>query len=262
MPAEVPDSRYTYGDTEVAADRLALVASIFEPTTRRFLVDECRQPPELALDLGCGPGLTTRLLHETTDARRTVGLDRSDAFLARARTDAPEGVTFMVHDAREVPLPDAPADLLYCRLLLPHLVDPASVVANWSTQLTSGGLLLLDELDEVDTTEPAFVNYLDQVARPVVAAQGADLYVGPLLHGMDDPSGTERIVDRTATFSPTAALTARIFAMNLAVLTDRGEIEPRPDLAGPLAAIARTGRGRPATWRVRQIGFRSGGAVG
>jgi len=262
MPAEMPASRYTYGDTEAAADRLTLVASIFEATSRRFLLDTTRQPPGLAIDLGCGPGLTTRLLHETTKARRTVGLDRSDAFLARARTDAPDGVTFMVHDAREVPSPVGPAELLYCRLLLPHLVDPASVVAGWSTQLTSGGMLLLDELDAVDTTEPAFVNYLDEVARPVVAAQGADLYVGPLLHGMDDPLGTERVVDRTATFAPTAALTARIFALNLAVLTDQGEIEPRPDLAAPLEAIARTGAGRPATWRVRQIGFRSGGAVG
>ena len=168
----------------------------------------------------------------------------------------------MVHDAREVPLPVAPADLLYCQLLLPHLMDPTSVVAGWSTQLTSGGLLLLDELESVDTAEPVFVNYLDQVARPVVAAQGADLYVGPLLHGMDDPPGTERIVDRTATFTPTAALTARIFAINLAVLTDQGEIDHRPDLAASLEAIARTGDRRPAVWRVRQIGFRSAGAVG
>src|SRR6187200_3180846 len=98
-------SRYTYGDTEVAADRLALVASIFEPTTRRLLVDAIRQPPWLAIDLGCGPGLTTRLLHEGTEARRNVGRDRSDAFLAPARTDAPDGVTFLVHDAREVPFP-------------------------------------------------------------------------------------------------------------------------------------------------------------
>jgi trans-aconitate 2-methyltransferase len=256
------ESRYTYGDSEVAAGRLALVASIFEPTTRRFLLDACRQPPGLAIDLGCGPGFTTRLLHEATKARRTVGLDRSDAFLARARTDAPEGVTFMVHDAREAPLPVAPVDLLYCRLLLPHLVDPASVVIGWSTQLASGGLLLLDELESVDAGEPAFVNYLDQVARPVVAAQGADLYVGPLLHGMEDPRSTERIMDRTATFTPAPALTARIFAMNLAVLADHGEIEPRPDLAAPLEAIARTGQGGPATWRVRQIGFRSNGGVG
>lgn len=254
-------SRYTYGDTEVAADRLALVASIFEPTTRRFLLDARRRPPGLAIDLGCGPGFTTRLLHEATNARRTVGLDRSDAFLARARTDAPVRVTFMVHDAREVPLPSAPADLLYCRLLLSHLVDPASVVVGWSTQLASGGLLLLDELDSIDALEPTFVNYLDQVARPVVAAQGADLYVGPLLHGMEDPPGTERIVDRTAMFTPPAALSARIFAMNLAVLTDHGETEPRPDLAVPLESIARTGHGRPATWRVRQIGFRAGGVV-
>jgi SAM-dependent methyltransferase len=251
-------ARYTYGDSGVAAERLALVAEIFEPTTTALVRDLVDAPPPLAIDLGCGPGLTTRLLRRLTGAGRTVGLDRSESFLAMARMDAPDGVEFLVHDARELPWPTGHADLAYCRLLLPHLVEPGRVVAGWFTQLRPGGLLLLDELETVETDEPAFVNYLDQVARAVVARQGADLYVGPVLHAMDDPAGGVRLVDRLATFRPDAALTARIFGMNLRVLTEAGEIDPRPDIAAGLDAIVRTGRGQPATWWVRQLGFRSG----
>ena len=249
--------RYTYGDSDRAAERLVSVARIFEPTSRAFLQRSVHEVPSLALDLGCGPGLTTRLLHETTGSRHTVGLDGSESFIAGARNRTPDGVEFMVHDARVVPFPTEPADIVYCRLLLPHLVSPGEMVAAWATQVRPGGLLLLDELESVDTEEPAFVNYLDQVARKVVADEGADLYVGPGLHAMDDPPGTQRIADEVVTFTPEAVATARIFSMNLAELTEPGTVDARPDLAAPLKAVAQGGVARPATWRVRQLAFRS-----
>ena len=229
------------------------------PPSRAFLQRSVHEVPSLALDLGCGPGLTTRLLHETTGSRLTVGLDGSESFIARARNRAPHGIEFMVHDVRVVPFPTEQADIAYCRLLLPHLVSPSEVVAAWATQIRPGGLLLLDELESVDTEEPAFVNYLDQVARRVVADEGADLYVGPALHAMADPPGTQRLADELITFTPGAVTTARIFSMNLAELTERGTVDARPDLAERLEAIAQGGDARPASWRVRQLAFQSAG---
>src|SRR6185312_14029331 len=96
---------------------------------------------ELAVDLGCGPGATTRLIHEVLRPVRTLGLDQSSAYVARAIADAPEGVGFSVHDARAVPFPEAPADLVYCRLLLAHLNRPSEVVARWATQVRPAGIL-------------------------------------------------------------------------------------------------------------------------
>ena len=49
-------TRYTYGDSDVAADRPRLVAAMFEPTTSSFLRAVVRRPPALALDLGAGRG--------------------------------------------------------------------------------------------------------------------------------------------------------------------------------------------------------------
>jgi trans-aconitate methyltransferase len=74
---------YSFGDTPTAAQRLAVMARVFEPEMRTFLGTCAHLRPELAIDLGCGPGFTTRLLAETLQARRTVGLDVSNALSAR-----------------------------------------------------------------------------------------------------------------------------------------------------------------------------------
>ena len=47
-----------------------------------------------------------------------------------------------------------------------------------------------------------------------------------------------------------------MFAMNLAVLTDRGEVAARPALAAALEAIATGARAaEPVRWRVRQLAW-------
>ena len=255
-------TRYTYGDSALAAERLGLVASMFEATTRSFIGSVVREPPDSAVDLGCGPGHTTRLLHDVTRARSTVGLDRSEAFVDAARRDGPEGVSFAVHDVTRVPFPTGPADVVYARLLLAHLADVEEVVRRWSTLLTIGGSLLADDLEELDAPEPSFRAYLDDVAIAVVRAEGGELFVGPRLHAMDDPPECSRVYDRLAAFSPPAPITARAFAMNLAVLVDRRETAPRPDLAAALGEIAAERRpAAPATWRVRQVAWRRGTGV-
>ena len=252
-------TRYTYGDSALAAERLGLVARMFEPTTRSFLASVVRRRPDSVVDLGCGPGHTTRLLHDVTGARSTVGLDRSEAFVATAGRDRPDGVSFAVHDVTKVPFATGPADVVYARLLLAHLADVGRVVRRWSTMLTIGGSLLVDDLEELDAPEPSFRAYLDDVAIAVVRVEGGDLFVGPRLHAMDDPPACSRVHDGVAAFSPPAPITARVFAMNLAVLVDRGETAPRPDLAAALDDIAsERRRAAPATWRVRQVAWRRG----
>jgi SAM-dependent methyltransferase len=250
-------ARYTYGDSDLAAERLALIAETFEPTTRAFLEAAGPAGPSVALDLGCGPGLTTRLLHVTLGAERTIGVDASTAYIGRAGAGSPEGVTFVQQDVTRLPLPGAPAGAIYARLLLAHLADPPAVVAGWATQLAPAGVLLLDDLEAIETDEPACRAYLEEVAVPVVGSQGGALLVGPVLHAMPDPPETERIHDEVASFTPPSATSARIFAMNLAVLSERREIAPRPDLAAQLDAIA-SGRveGGPVTWRMRQLALR------
>ncbi|MFN0089695.1 MAG: hypothetical protein ACKVWR_05410, partial [Acidimicrobiales bacterium] len=89
------EDRYAFGRDDPAARRLALLARVFDPTTEALVDAAARHAPEgPALDLGCGPGHTTRLLCDALArlGRRTpvLGLDAAEAFLAEAAERAPE----------------------------------------------------------------------------------------------------------------------------------------------------------------------------
>ena len=74
--------RYTFGDSPVEERRLAVLQDVFGPSSRALLASVADRPPALAYDLGCGPGLTTRMVSDVTGAAHVVGLDRSRALLA------------------------------------------------------------------------------------------------------------------------------------------------------------------------------------
>jgi trans-aconitate methyltransferase len=54
--------------------------------------------------MGCGPGLTTRLLSLTARPERTVGMDRSKALLSQARASAAAGEEYLTADVAVAPL--------------------------------------------------------------------------------------------------------------------------------------------------------------
>jgi trans-aconitate 2-methyltransferase len=243
-------TRYTYGDSVLAAERLGLVARLFDPTSSAFVRSAGR--PGVALDLGCGPGHSIGMVADAAGTEPTIGVERSEPFARIARAG---GRPVVIADAL-APLPARAVDLLYARLLLAHLPDPVATVGEWSAVLGPGGRILVDDLESIDTDEPAFRSYLDDVALAVIRAQGGALLVGPVLHAADDPPGLVRRHDEVAAFTPPAGDSARVFAMNLAVLVDRREVAPRPDLAGALEAIASgAASAAPVRWRVRQIAW-------
>jgi trans-aconitate 2-methyltransferase len=257
---------YAFGDTSLAARRLALLADVFEPPSRAFLerfagpVSSGAEPLDLAVDLGCGPGHSTRLVASVVGARRTLGLDQSGSFVGRAEAEAPPGVEFAVHDVTVVPFPAGAAGLVYGRFLLSHLPDPPAVLAAWATQLAPGGLLLVDEVDQIHTAQPALRGYLDTAAA-LLAARGHSLEIGDRLHRLPDPPGVVRRSDRVARLAPPAARAAELFAQNLAVWRDNAvaagiATEAALDrLAADLAAVASGSAAGTITWELRQLAF-------
>jgi SAM-dependent methyltransferase len=217
--------RYTFGDGDLAAERLALVAEIFDPVSRELLASAVAPGPGpgpgLAVDLGCGPGYTTRLVADVCRPERTVGLERSEHFadLARRRHSGPT-VEFAVHDVTRVPFPVGPADVVFARLLLAHLPDPLGLVARWRSQLAPGGVLVLDEIESM-TTPPGPLRRYEDLVVALVAAEGGAMYAGPILAQLGGGRCPEVDVD--------AAAAARMYGMNLA--TWRHEARRR-DLAG------------------------------
>jgi trans-aconitate 2-methyltransferase len=211
---EREEAVYTYGEGDSAADRLALVAEFSERSTRTFLSEVVGFHPRLALDLGCGPGYTTRLIAEVLRPDRVVGVERSASFLSRARANAREGISFVEHDVTRMPLPHSgEADLIYARMVLSHLPNPEGAVTDWLAQLAPGGLLLLDEVERIETGQPIFRAYLGILAE-MMAHHGQELYVGPRLDAASE--GLDRRMSRVAPATPTTAHVARMFSMNLA----------------------------------------------
>src|SRR6266508_3249975 len=155
---------YAFGDSDSATRRLELVHDVFSATTRPFLAEQVVRAPELAVDLGCGTGLSTHFLAEVTSAGHAAGLDSSARFIELARESATNRVQFFTHDVTSTPFPVVAADLLYCRLLLTHLPDPAAALAGWATQLRPGGRLLIDEVDSIETKHNVLRRYLELVA--------------------------------------------------------------------------------------------------
>jgi SAM-dependent methyltransferase len=243
-------ARYTFGDNELAARRLALVAEVFEATSRTLVASSIRVGAPIVLDLGCGPGYTTRLLAHESRPRRVLGLDSSARFLVLARElTAETSVAYAVHDATELPLPEGPVDALYARLLLAHLPDPLALVERWLTQLRPGGVLVLDEVEAIEAP-PGVLREYESLVAGLVEAEGGSMYAGPLL----EPLGGRCVEVHVDT-----AVAARMYGMNLATWQDDAR---RLGLAGP-ADLARIREGlaglrsRPGAgsvrWLLRQV---------
>jgi trans-aconitate 2-methyltransferase len=260
VSGDVQRPRYTFGDTPLAAARLHLVARVFESPSRSFLTESVSGPPRVALDLGCGPGVSTRLVAEVTGAERVIGLDTSPAFVALATADAPDGVEFAVHDATQLPLPNAPVDLIYCRLLLAHLADGPATVAGLTTQLAVGGRLLVDEVEWIDTTHPVLAEY-ERLVVDLVGSRGAPMYAGPIVNALRGGGGWVQRSSRVRVVPVATADAAAMYGMNLATWRDDPYVREHHDraaidaLAHGLGALAASPDLGGITWGLRQVVF-------
>ncbi len=250
--------RYSFGDTDTAARRLDLVSRIFDPPSIELLRSAIVQPPSLAIDVGCGPGNTTRLLHDVTGAVRTVGLDRSAAFVAEARQRLTRpGVEFYEHDVTAVPFPVTGADVIYARLVLAHLPDVVGTVGRWSTQLGRDGCLVLDEVECIDTDNEVFGDYL-RVVTGMIASCGADMYAGRRLDDLPPPNATVVVRNVVRDLAVPTAAVAEMFGLNLSVWCDdlwvvANHLSSVRSLPERLAALESLSRTDEIVWGLRQV---------
>jgi SAM-dependent methyltransferase len=175
-------SHYTFGDSDLAARRLFLLAEAYTDPSLAFLRQFASGPFGRVLDLGCGPGYTTRLLHEAVGAGSTIGIDKSERYIELARSGAPSGVEFVCHDVLGKP-PVAPADLIYTRFLLTHLADPGAALAGWAELLVPRGMLLVQECSLLDSEHPTLTRYY-QLVEALQAQYKQSLYIGRELEGI------------------------------------------------------------------------------
>ncbi len=256
-PAAPLAGDYAYGDNPVALQRLLLLAKVFAPCSETLLGRLASHEPDVVIDLGCGPGETTRLLFNHFPRAQTIGIDASPEFVRAAAARQPRAISFVVGDVTRTPFCGAPADLIYARLLLAHLRQPTAVVSSWTRQLRPGGLLVLEEVERIVTEDQLFRDYL-QIAASALRARGTELFVGPTLDQMEPPAPIE-MASAVHAFQPSTQDVAIMFALNLDTLRRDESIKANyserelDTIASALNTRAREIFRAPIAWEMRQV---------
>lgn len=97
------------------------------------------RPGMRVVDLGCGPGELTAHLHRALAARETIGIDSSDAMLARAAAHAVGGLSFVKGDIGE--FEGEGFDLVFSNAALHWIPDQEPLLARLARALAPGGQL-------------------------------------------------------------------------------------------------------------------------
>jgi ubiquinone/menaquinone biosynthesis C-methylase UbiE len=160
--AAAGDSAYIMGRTSEEYLRLKRQAQVWEPATKSVLERAGIAPGMHCLDAGCGPGEVMRLMAEYTGPTGIiVGLD-TDANIGAEAISALNGAglrqcRFLHADLlRLEQIDEAPFDLVFARLLLFHMKNPAEVLRRLYAWLKPGGRLVIQDYDtKAIDAEPA-----------------------------------------------------------------------------------------------------------
>jgi ubiquinone/menaquinone biosynthesis C-methylase UbiE len=204
-PSELTDGDYVLGRSPAEYERLRAQARVWEAETGRLLDTSGLAAGARCLDAGCGPGETMRLMAQRVGpAGHVLGVD-VDAALGHHALDMLHGAghpqcAFAAVDLEAgEPIPGAPFDLVYARLLLLHVADPVAVLRRLWDAVASGGVLAVHDYDLRTTDVVPELEELQEFRRVVFGAftgAGRDIAIGhrlPLLFaqaGLGAPSGT------------------------------------------------------------------------
>jgi trans-aconitate methyltransferase len=144
---------YVLGRSPEEYERLRVQARIWEAATGRLLDRVELAAGARCLDAGCGPGESMRLMAQRVGPDGQVwGVD--------VDADLGEQALRMLHGAGHVqcsfaaadletgePIPGAPFDLVYARLLLFHVGEPVVVLRHLWEAVAPGGVLVVHDYD-------------------------------------------------------------------------------------------------------------------
>jgi ubiquinone/menaquinone biosynthesis C-methylase UbiE len=180
------DKPYILATGEKAVSRLDLLERICGPATRQLLSAAGLCPGMGVAEIGCGIGLTARWIsRQVSPGGFVTGVESSSEQLHIAEKGAAEAGTtnlsFHEGNAYATGLPPNTFDLVYSRFLLCHLADPAKALAEMSSLLKRGGILVCEDHDDGGIfTEPATDAYkrLVEISVAVNRSRGLEPYIG------------------------------------------------------------------------------------
>ncbi len=93
--------------------------------------------PKTIADLGCGPGNSTRILHQKWPSSKITGLDKSPAMIDKASQEIPQ-IEWKIFDA-EKDLFLKKYDLIFSNATFQWIVDQKALLINIKNSLNAGG---------------------------------------------------------------------------------------------------------------------------
>ncbi len=110
------------------------------------------RPGQLAADIGAGTGFLTEGLIRR--GLRVIAVDQSAVMLdaMRQRFSAEDAIDYRQGDAERLPLDDASVDVVFANMLLHHVENPPTAIAEMMRILKPGGRVVITDLDEHNYT--------------------------------------------------------------------------------------------------------------
>ena len=102
--------------------------------------------PKVIVDMGCGTGVMSKMLHERYPHAQMIALDSSPAMLGYMKNKHTEIKNFIGADANQLPLRNQSVDLICANLLLPWCASGLGILAEWRRVLREDGLLMFSAL--------------------------------------------------------------------------------------------------------------------
>jgi hypothetical protein len=129
------------------------------------------------------------------------------------------------------------------------------------TQLQPNGLLLVEEVERIQTTNVMFSSYLE-ILETLLAPESRALYLGPRLHALDAPDGLMRQASRVRRLRVSNSRAATMFRLNMQAWKTEPSIrenysgETLDRLEQDLSAMSQsTSPESEIEWELRQIAF-------
>ena len=204
LEAPRPTDAYALARTPQEYERLRAQSRAWEAATSRLLDQVGLAAGASCLDAGCGPGETMRLMAQRVGpAGRVTGIDPplGSQALTMLQNAGHRQCRFVPLDVTaDKPIPGAPFDLVYARLLLYHLPERVTVLRRLWDAVAPGGHLLIQDYDLRSVSVLPTLDSLEELRRVLVeafSAAGCDVQIGARLPelfaqaGIGAPDGTD-----------------------------------------------------------------------
>ena len=178
------DEQYVLQTGSTAVERLGIVMESYGPGTERLLDGLISISGQRVADVGCGTGLVSASFAKRVGAAgKVIGVDNAPDTLAIAQkmTSDLHNIEWKNGDAYATGLDANSFDIVYCRLLLLHLKEPARAIAEMTRIAKPGGLVICEDLATINTqTYPidSPIKTIQERIKNMAAKQGTDWDIG------------------------------------------------------------------------------------